>query len=149
MTTRCEVEVRAHLTLTTEATTPLSPIGVTVATEPGAVTPRHGGEMVSMSLASHSVSCVYGKVTDMSNGEHYGRTANGELIGPYDTVVELSAELAASDSDSGYTYCACRDCMDVSISTHIHTPELCLLCKGAGCEPNNGDCERDDAYGNE
>ena len=27
-------------------------------------------------------------------GEHYGRTASGELIGPYDTVVELSAELA-------------------------------------------------------
>lgn len=39
--------------------------------------------------------------------------------------------------------------MDVSISTHIHTPELCLLCKDAGCEPNNGECQRDDAYGAE
>lgn len=80
-------------------------------------------------------------------GEHYGRTASGELIGPYDTVVELSAELADSNESSGYTHCACRDCMEVSISTHIHTPELCLLCKDAGCEPNNGECQRDDAYG--
>ena len=27
-------------------------------------------------------------------GEHYGRTATGELIGPYDTVEELERELA-------------------------------------------------------
>jgi hypothetical protein len=79
--------------------------------------------------------------------ENYGRTASGELIGPYDTVAELDAELEASNSESGYTYCACRDCMDVSISTRIDTPELCLLCKDAGCEPNNGECCRDDAYG--
>jgi hypothetical protein len=76
-----------------------------------------------------------------------GRTASGELIGPYDTVAELDAELADANAQSGYTACACRDCMDVSISNRIDTPELCLLCKGAGCEPNNGECQRDDAYG--
>jgi hypothetical protein len=81
--------------------------------------------------------------------ENYGRTASGELIGPYDTVAELDAELADANAQSGYTACACRDCMDVSISNRIDTPELCLLCKGAGCEPNNGECQRDDAYGND
>lgn len=79
--------------------------------------------------------------------EHYGRTANGQLIGPYATAFERNTEVDAANNESGYTYCACRDCGDVAISTHIHTPELCLLCKDAGCEANNGDCERDDAYG--
>ena len=82
----------------------------------------------------------------MTTGEHYARTASGELIGPYDTVAECDRELAASNSESGYTHCACRDCMDVSISNRIDTPELCLLCKDAGCEPDNGECQREDAY---
>jgi hypothetical protein len=87
-----------------------------------------------------------GRVT----GEHYGRTASGELIGPYDTVDELDRELAAANSESGYTSCACRDCMDVSISNRIDTPELCLLCKDAGCDAEGlSDCERPDAYGAE
>jgi hypothetical protein len=82
----------------------------------------------------------------MTTGEHYGRTANGELIGPYDSAAERNREVTAANSESGYTACACRDCMDVSISNHIHTPELCLLCRGAGCEPDNGECQRGDAY---
>lgn len=44
---------------------------------------------------------------------------------------------------SGYTDCACRDCFDVAISNDVARPELCLLCKDAGCEPNNGQCQRD------
>lgn len=47
---------------------------------------------------------------------------------------------------SGYTQCACRDCFDLSISDDVNHPELCLLCKDAGCTPNDGECERDDAY---
>ena len=45
-------------------------------------------------------------------------------------------------TESGYTSCACRDCMDVAISNDITKPDLCLPCEGAGCEPNNGECQR-------
>jgi hypothetical protein len=48
---------------------------------------------------------------------------------------------------SGYTHCACRDCFDVTISNDMTRPDLCGLCAEAGCEPNNGECQRDDAYG--
>lgn len=47
---------------------------------------------------------------------------------------------------SGYTNCACHDCMDVAISSDITKPELCWECETEGCEPG-GDCQRDDAYG--
>jgi hypothetical protein len=58
---------------------------------------------------------------------------------------------------SGYTPCACRDCMDTAI-TSDGKPSLCLLCKDAGCEISYGEfmgaggahsleCQRDDAYG--
>jgi hypothetical protein len=48
---------------------------------------------------------------------------------------------------SGYTDCACRDCFDLAVSADTTKPELCLLCKDAGCTPNDGGCEREDAYG--
>lgn len=44
-------------------------------------------------------------------------------------------------SMSGYTDCTCRDCFDISMGG------LCGLCEQAGCEEQNGECERDDAYG--
>jgi hypothetical protein len=47
---------------------------------------------------------------------------------------------------SGYTYCACRDCFDIAVSADTDQPELCLLCKDAGCTPNDGECQRGDAY---
>lgn len=60
---------------------------------------------------------------------------------------------------SGYTPCACRDCMDVTVSADTSAPELCSACEDAGCEPypnrfemRLGDpfeCQRDDAYGME
>lgn len=43
---------------------------------------------------------------------------------------------------SGYSDCPCRDCFDVSIDN-----ALCGLCEQAGCEANNGECQRADAYG--
>lgn len=65
---------------------------------------------------------------------------------------------------SGYTPCACRDCMDIAVSSDMNKPELCSGCKEAECEPYRpGDsdyeslpaympaymreCQRDDAYG--
>lgn len=48
---------------------------------------------------------------------------------------------------SGYTGCACRDCFDVAISSDMTRPELCNLCREAGCDgTGKSDCERDDAY---
>lgn len=58
---------------------------------------------------------------------------------------------------SGYTNCACRDCMDIAIASD-NKPALCLLCKDAGCEISYGEymggsdghspeCQREDAYG--
>jgi hypothetical protein len=71
----------------------------------------------------------------------------------------MSVTLAKKAAESGYTHCACRDCMDVAISSDVSKPALCLLCKGAGCEPFAPDsadynalpghmreCQRDDAY---
>ncbi len=61
---------------------------------------------------------------------------------------------------SGYTPCACRDCMDTTVSSDVTKPELCEACQEAGCEayaPDSADynalpahmreCQRDDAYG--
>jgi hypothetical protein len=46
---------------------------------------------------------------------------------------------------SGYTDCACRDCFDVAIGKAGEA--LCSDCEAAGCEANNGECQRPDAYG--
>lgn len=57
---------------------------------------------------------------------------------------------------SGYTDCACRDCMDATVSSDISNPELCSSCQEAGCEPcynpdgcaagSGHECQREDAY---
>lgn len=58
---------------------------------------------------------------------------------------------------SGYTSCACRDCMDPAISADTGIPALCLLCEAADCLPVTGypysvargsayECQRADAY---
>jgi hypothetical protein len=71
----------------------------------------------------------------------------------------MSITLDKPVPQSGYTPCACRDCMDVAVSSNWFKPELCLPCKGAGClnyshRPNldfeggsEFECQRDDAYG--
>lgn len=47
---------------------------------------------------------------------------------------------------SGYTNCACRDCMDLTVSSDTDHPEMCGLCLEAGCDPVQGECQRSDAY---
>jgi len=54
-------------------------------------------------------------------------------------------------AQSGYTNCACRDCMNVTVSSDVADPELCSECEEAGCavgqsESDAYDCQRDDAY---
>jgi hypothetical protein len=58
---------------------------------------------------------------------------------------------------SGYTSCACRDCMDVTVSGDTTKPELCTECAEAGCEifPQGlsdssviWECQYDGAYEN-
>lgn len=46
---------------------------------------------------------------------------------------------------SGYTDCACRDCFDTAIGTPGKA--MCWACEEAGCEANDGECQRSDAYG--
>jgi hypothetical protein len=48
--------------------------------------------------------------------------------------------------NSSYTYCACDDCFDTTVSADMNEPELCGLCAEAGCEPGY-ECCREDAYG--
>lgn len=63
---------------------------------------------------------------------------------------------------SGYTHCACRDCMDTTVSSDASKPELCEACREAGCEPfprddwktraasvQSFECQREDAYGDD
>lgn len=78
------------------------------------------------------------------------RTQNGAYI---------RAQQPKQQPQSGYTPCACRDCMDTTVSSDTSNPELCGECQEAGCEPFPRDdwkarvtavttfeCQRDDAY---
>lgn len=67
---------------------------------------------------------------------------------------------------SGYTHCACRDCMEITVSSDTSKPELCEECQAAGCSVGivgqadipgyvyvsmpgyMRDCQREDAYSN-
>jgi hypothetical protein len=60
-------------------------------------------------------------------------------------------------SNSGYTHCACRDCMDTTVSGDQAQLELCTECQEAGCTPiapynervqfcTTYECQRTDAY---
>jgi hypothetical protein len=41
---------------------------------------------------------------------------------------------------SGYTHCACRDCMETVMSDDMAHPDLCSDCEEAGCEPDSECC---------
>lgn len=57
----------------------------------------------------------------------------------------LLCESEADDSTGGYCDCACRDCFETAIGKAGKA--LCHACQDAGCEANDGECQRDDAYG--
>jgi hypothetical protein len=42
--------------------------------------------------------------------------------------------------ESGYTHCACRDCMNEVVSDDMAHPDLCSDCEEAGCEPDSECC---------
>jgi hypothetical protein len=71
----------------------------------------------------------------------------------------MKLTLAKKAPESGYTHCACRDCMDTTVSSNVRKPELCRTARTpvhggpripAGmsfeCDRDGGDCQRDDAY---
>lgn len=47
---------------------------------------------------------------------------------------------------SGYQHCACRDCFELAVGD---VAAMCLECEEAGCEPHDGECQREGAYGQE
>lgn len=71
----------------------------------------------------------------------------------------MSVNLDKNTPQSGYTPCACRGCMDTTVSSDANKPELCSECTDAGCTNHNNlpgfmtgyglgyECQRDDAYG--
>ncbi|NJP50100.1 hypothetical protein HCJ93_08445 [Streptomyces sp. SBST2-5] len=70
----------------------------------------------------------------------------------------MSVTLDKMQPQSGYTPCACRDCMDVTVSSDVTKPELCEACAEAGCTNHSNlpgfmtgyglgyECQRDDTY---
>lgn len=48
---------------------------------------------------------------------------------------------------SGYTDCACRDCMEIAISNDTRHPDLCNECEDAGCDATGAsECSSPEAY---
>lgn len=75
------------------------------------------------------------------------------------TLAPIASPEPTPVPQSGYTPCACRDCMDITVSSNTAQPELCSECKDEGCEvfrlgdsdyeslPGHmRECQRDDAY---
>jgi len=53
-------------------------------------------------------------------------------------------------TESGYTYCGCRDCLETVVSDDMANPDLCDDCAAAGCSLGNedgGECCNPEAYG--
>ncbi|WP_282783954.1 hypothetical protein [Nocardia sp. CC201C] len=46
--------------------------------------------------------------------------------------------------NSGYQYCGCGGCFDITVGT-LGTRSLCGLCDEAGCVIGDTDCQREDA----
>jgi hypothetical protein len=102
-------------------------------------------------------------VTDMGGARWHGvkpepQDCDPDCKSPCCEGAHLTADLAIAQS--GYTPCACRDCMDITMSSDTSKPELCSKCAGAGCvkyPPSEEEwrtypaaclfeCQRDDAY---
>lgn len=62
-----------------------------------------------------------------------------------ETRPAMAVFAALTQPQSGYTPCACRDCMDATVSSDMRKPELCSECAQAGCA-DYVECQREDAY---
>jgi len=52
-------------------------------------------------------------------------------------------------TQSGYTPCKCRDCMEIAVSNDVTKPDFCNACEGE-CGPDNTlstECQAEGAYG--
>jgi len=47
---------------------------------------------------------------------------------------------------SGYTACACPDCMAIAVAGDDEQRSLCRACEEAGCSPDDGECQAPHAY---
>jgi hypothetical protein len=73
-------------------------------------------------------------------------------------IMSVSLDKSTTEPQSGYTPCACRDCMDTTVSSDTARRELCEACEDAGCTNHSNlpgfmagyglgyECQRDDAY---
>lgn len=95
---------------------------------------------------------------DMFTGKRLGISVS-RMTGPdaAETVHTFGRPVTrwgSAEPRSGYTPCACRDCMDTTVSRNTNNPELCELCDDAGCvawEQGSRavlawECQREDAY---
>lgn len=52
-------------------------------------------------------------------------------------------------TQSGYTPCKCRDCMEIAVSNDVESPDYCNACEG-NCGPEftlSAECQAEGAYG--
>lgn len=112
------------------------------------------GVAVPGTLVSVANGGAMGAVRVDSTGRNHWLSAD-EIV-PRWPWTQYEREPKAPAPQSGYTPCACRDCMDIAVSSDWTKPELCSECTDAGCEIfprgfNNSsvvwECQRDDAYG--
>jgi hypothetical protein len=101
---------------------------------------------------------------DRDTGAEYTENVCEEDGMMYTHRPSLGATLAPMNApvpQSGYTPCACRDCMDTCVTASQGGWTLCWECLEAGCTPlppasgewpgrrpeGEYECQRDDAYG--
>lgn len=92
-------------------------------------------------------------VTDMGGSRWRGIAPEPQECGPDCKApccegAHLLADL--QPPESGYTNCACRDCMEIIVANNPARPELCDDCNAAGCGDPDAqgwpECQREDAY---
>jgi hypothetical protein len=106
-----------------------------------------------------TMSCKATATHQLSWVDEFEETVDENVCEPcgqgYASRPSLKATLSplAPEPQSGYTSCACRDCMDTTVSSDTSKPELCSECVDAGCAKQldlldkHVECQRDDAYG--
>lgn len=81
---------------------------------------------------------IYATVTDIQvwgPGQHGNSPIRNDWTAVQVTTDTSDSRWHGREPQSGYTPCACRDCMDDTMSSDMTKPELCSECSDAGCEP--------------